>query len=66
MPPEAIAKVEDKPAAVPVVFWLSVGNVQFAKLPDDGVPKAGVTKVGLFANTTPPVPVAAVVDPVAI
>jgi hypothetical protein len=40
VPPEATAKIEDNPAAVPVVFWFSVGNVQFTKLPDDGVPNA--------------------------
>ena len=27
-------------AAVPVVFWFSVGNVQFVSVPDDGVPSA--------------------------
>ena len=27
-------------AALPDVFWFSVGNVQLVKLPDDGVPKA--------------------------
>ena len=26
VPPEAIAKVADNPAAVPLVFWLSVGT----------------------------------------
>ena len=26
VPPEPIAKVADKPAAVPVVFWFSVGT----------------------------------------
>lgn len=44
-------------AALPVVFWLRVGKVQFAKLPDDGVPKAGVTSVGLFDSTLLPEPV---------
>jgi hypothetical protein len=44
-------------AAEPVVFWLSVGNVQFAKLPELGVPSAGVTRVGLVDITTEPVPV---------
>ena len=39
VPPEPIAKVADSPAAVPVVFWLSVGNVQFVKVPLAGVPK---------------------------
>jgi hypothetical protein len=47
-------------AALPVVFWFNVGNVQLAKLPDDGVPKAGDTKVGLLDNTTLPEPVDAV------
>ena len=41
-------------AAEPVVFWLSVGNVQLVKAPEAGVPKAGVVKVGevkvLFVN----------------
>ena len=50
-------------AALPVVFWFSVGNVQFAKLPEAGVPKAGVTSVGLLDKTTEPEPVA-VVTPV--
>jgi len=44
-------------AAVPVVFWFSVGNVQLVKLPEDGVPNAGVTNAGLVARTTSPVPV---------
>jgi hypothetical protein len=39
------------------VFWFNVGNVQFVKLPDEGVPKAGVTSVGDVARTTAPVPV---------
>ena len=43
VPPEATAKVADKPAAVPDVFWLSVGNVQFVSVPEDGVPKAPPT-----------------------
>ena len=47
-------------AAFPVVFWFSVGNVQLAKLPDAGVPRAGVTKVGLVANTKAPLPVSPV------
>ena len=36
VPPEAGDKVADKPAAVPVVFWLKVGqvNVPVLKLPD--------------------------------
>jgi hypothetical protein len=30
-------------AALPVVFWLSVGKVQFVKVPLEGVPKASPT-----------------------
>lgn len=57
VPPEVTARVEDKPAAVPVVFWFRVGNVQLAKLPDAGVPRTGVTSVGLVDNTLLPEPV---------
>ena len=42
------------------MFWFNVGNVQFAKLPELGVPKAGDTKVGEVANTLAPVPVSSV------
>lgn len=65
VPPEAGDKVADKPAAVPEVFWLKVGqvNVPVLKSPDVGVPKTGVTKLGLIDNTTEPVPVL-VVTPV--
>lgn len=63
MPPELTARVADSPAAVPVVFWLSVGNVQLARLPEVGVPKRGVVNVGLVESTTDPVPVE-VVTPV--
>ena len=45
----------DNPAAVPVMF-VPTNAV--------GVPRAGVTNVGLVANTTPPEPVEADVDPV--
>jgi len=63
VPPEVTAKVVDKPAAVPEVLWLRVGNVQFARLPEVGVPRTGVTSdglvnVGALAKTTePPEPV---------
>ena len=43
------------PEAVPVIF---------VPIKADGVPKAGVTSVGEFDKTTPPVPVEAEVDPV--
>jgi hypothetical protein len=44
-------------AALPVVLWFNVGNVQLAKLPELGVPNAGVTKVGEVLRTTLPEPV---------
>src|SRR5205814_7190360 len=36
------------------------GNVQFVKVPDCGVPRMGVTKVGEVANTAAPDPVSSV------
>ena len=60
VPPEETAKVADKPAAVPLVFWFSVGNVQLVNVPEAGVPKAGVTSVGLVAKTAAPLPVSSV------
>jgi len=40
VPPLPMANVVDKPAAVPVVFWLNVGHVKepVLKSPDAGVP----------------------------
>jgi hypothetical protein len=68
LPPDSVTEkfVVDKLAALaalPVVFWFNVGKVQLAKLPDDGVPKAGVTNVGLVDSTLLPEPVE-VVTPV--
>ena len=63
VPPDVTANVADKPAAVPVVFWFNVGNVQLARFPLVGVPNIGVTNVGLVERTTLPVPVL-VVTPV--
>lgn len=57
VPPDPITNVEDKPAAVPVVFWFSVGKVQFARFPDVGVPKIGVVSDGLVDKTLLPEPV---------
>lgn len=45
--------------ALPVVFWLSVGNVQFVSVPEEGVPSAppGATKsVPAVAAVKAPVP----------
>ena len=49
--------------AVPVVSWLRVGNVQFARFPDAGVPIAGVTNVGLVPKTNAPLPVSFDITP---
>jgi hypothetical protein len=50
-------------AAVPVVFWFKVGNVQLVKVPDAGVPKFGVTKLGLVSTTNlSPVPVCEAIE----
>jgi hypothetical protein len=54
--PADVAKVAV--AALPVVFWLSVGNVQLAKLPPEGVPNAPPDAMGVYPNapvTSPPV-----------
>ena len=36
----AVAALPVQEPELPVVFWFSVGKVQFAKLPDEGVPSA--------------------------
>ena len=46
--PAVVAKVAV--AALPVVFWFSVGNVQLAKLPLEGVPKAPPDATGVNPN----------------
>lgn len=63
VPPLATATMPVTLDAVPVVFWLNVGqvNVPVLKLPDCGVPRIGVTKVGEVANTSAPVPVSSVI-----
>ena len=48
--------------AVPAVNPLAV-PVQFVKTPEAGVPKAGVTNVGLVAKTKEPVPVSLLITP---
>ena len=63
VPPDPTANVADNPAAVPDVFWFSVGNVQLVSVPDVGVPNIGVTNVGEVFSTTEPEPVP-VVTPV--
>ena len=67
VPPDPTANVADNPAAVPDVFWFSVGNVQLVSVPDVGVPNIGDTNVGeVFSTTEPePVPVVTPVPPLA-
>lgn len=62
VPPLAMATTPVTLDAVPEVFWLKVGqvNVPVLKLPDCGVPRIGVTKVGEVANTSAPEPVSSV------
>ena len=62
VPPLATATIPVTLDAVPVVFWLKVGqvNVPVLKLPDCGVPRIGVAKVGEVANTKAPEPVSSV------
>jgi hypothetical protein len=53
VPPLAIGRV-------PVTPVESGNPVQLVSVPDEGVPKAGVTNVGDVANTSDPVPVSSV------
>ena len=48
--------------ATPAVKPLAV-PVQFVKTPEAGVPKAGVTNVGLVAKTKEPEPVSSLITP---
>ena len=65
----AEAKLEDEgviknavtPTPVPVT--LPTGIVQFVRVPEEGVPKTGVTRVGEVANTKDPVPVLSEITP---
>lgn len=54
VPPLATTSVADKDAADPEVFWFSVGKVQFAKFPEVGVPRTGVTSVGDVSESVSP------------
>ena len=66
---KADAKLEDEgviknavtPTPVPVT--LPTGIVQFVRVPEVGVPKTGVTRVGDVANTKDPLPVSSVITP---
>jgi len=57
---DGVAKNAAAPAANPETPD-EIGNpVQFVNVPDAGVPNTGVTRVGLVANTSAPVPVSSV------
>jgi hypothetical protein len=66
VPPEAGTNTAERPAAVPLVFWFSVGNVQLVSVPEIGIPSTGVTKVGLVASTILPDPVVALPSAVTV
>ena len=55
---DGVAKNAVIPTPVPVT--LPTGIVQFVRVPEEGVPKTGVTRVGVLANTKDPVPVSSV------
>ena len=58
LPASASTKVYVVPVWALIAYVTpSNGRVQFVKVPLDGVPKIGVTKVGLVDNTVFPVPV---------
>jgi hypothetical protein len=62
--PEPVEVVTPVPplatGSVPVTPVVSGKPVRLVAVPEEGVPKAGVTNVGLFANTLAPVPVSSV------
>ena len=53
-------------AALPVVFWFSVGNVQLAKLPLEGVPKAPPDAMGVNPSALVTSPLVRVTAPVRV
>jgi hypothetical protein len=57
---EGVAKKVATPAPKPLMPVDTGRPVALVKVADDGVPKAGVTSVGLVANTNEPLPVSSV------
>lgn len=55
-----VAKNVATPVPRPEMPVLTGSPVQLVRVPELGVPSAGVTSVGLFANTSAPVPVSSV------
>lgn len=62
--PADVAKVAV--AALPVVFWFNVGNVQLAKLPLEGVPNAPPDDIGVNPNAPVTSPLVNVTAPVRV
>ena len=62
--PADVAKVAV--AALPVVFWFNVGNVQLAKLPLEGVPNAPPDANGVNPNAVVTSPLVNVTAPVRV
>ena len=56
-----VVKNVDTPAPNPLMPVATGKSVQLLRLPDVGVPKIGVTRVGLVLNTNKPVPVSSVI-----
>ena len=58
---EGVIRNAVTPTPVPVT--LPTGIVQLVRVPEDGVPKAGVTRTGEVANTKAPLPVSSDITP---
>ena len=59
---KSVFAVESDTVTFPAVNPLAV-PVQFVSTPEAGVPKAGVTNVGLVAKTNEPEPVSSLITP---
>lgn len=57
---DGVARKVAIPAASPEIPVATGSPVQLVNVPDEGVPMAGVTRVGELANTRDPVPVSSV------
>jgi hypothetical protein len=57
---EGVASQAATPVPRPLTPVLMGSPVQLVRVPEVGVPKSGVTKVGLVANTAAPLPVSSV------
>ena len=60
---EGVAKKVAIPVPNPEIPVLTGRPVQFVKVPLEGVPRTGVTSVGLVANTSAPEPVSSEITP---